>query len=36
MLINNNMIALRRALEDAGVEFIGGAKPKGPEARLKE
>jgi predicted RNase H-like nuclease (RuvC/YqgF family) len=36
MLIKNNMAALRRTLEDAGVEFIARTKTKGPGVRLKE
>jgi predicted RNase H-like nuclease (RuvC/YqgF family) len=36
MLIENNMAALRRALEDAGVEFIDRGKTKGPGVRLRE
>jgi hypothetical protein len=36
MLINNNMVALVRAPEDAGVEFIERTKTMGPGARLKE
>ena len=36
MLINNNMVALTRALEDAGIEFIPRTKTKGPGVRLKE
>ena len=36
MLINNNMVALVRALEDAGIEFIPRTKTKGPGVRLKE
>jgi hypothetical protein len=37
MLIKNNMAAApRRALEDAGVEFIERSKTKGPGVRLKE
>jgi transcriptional regulator with XRE-family HTH domain len=36
MLINNNMAALIRALEEAGVEFIARTKTKGPGVRLRE
>ena len=32
----NNMVALVRALEDAGIEFILRTKRKGPGLRLRE